>query len=59
MHSCLTTVANLWDEGRGTARRPSGIEIVTLIPVGYSEGRLENFPPVKRIPVSEKIHCDQ
>jgi len=57
--TCLTTVANLWEgKVKELLGIPPQIQVVTLIPMGYPAGRLATFPPVKRIPASEKIHRD-
>ena len=58
--TCLTTVANVWEgKVKELLGVPPSVQIVTLIPLGYPAGPFEGFPPVKRIPVTEKVHRDR
>jgi nitroreductase len=58
--TCLTTVANLLEgKLKELLGVPPEIQIVALIPLGYPDGKLRDFPPVRRIPAAEKIHRDR
>lgn len=58
--TCLTTVANV-QEGKVKELLgvPPAVQLVCLLPLGYPDGKLRGFPPVKRIPVQERVHNDR
>lgn len=57
--TCLTTVANIWSgKIKELLGIPEHIQLVALLPLGYPAPPFDSFPPVRRIPVAEKVHRD-